>query len=610
MNSPERGSFKVRSPHVLSTLCRHWRRVSSAVQPYWQRFVSVTAPYWKDPCIKWQSRGLLASVLILLAMVTAINLEMSYINKNFMDALQDIFATNIKLEQSGADTALLLGDRARQVAQAYSSIKLFLELFAIGAIVVGFYKWVRERFILHWRAWLTSDLCKKYFAGAYYRLNSEESSTDNPDDRIQEVRQFVHLLVTLLADFLSSLVTICVFLVVLYHIYPTLLPLAVIYPLGGTLVIMYMARQLIKFKLAQLIKEADFRFAMGHVRRFAEQIAFYQGEQQEAEEVRLRFAEVVSNYKRVLAKFRTVTMASKFYEYMIIVIPSLIMLPALIDGRLKLGDLTQADMAFAMIMQSLSIVVTSFDNITEFLAQTTRLGTFEESLVTPVVVADETIAMEIGSDISVHDVTLLSPDRKLTLFRHLSLSVAPGQDLLIKGPSGSGKSSLFRMIRGLWFQGDGNVIRPDISKLMFIPQAPYMMMRASLRKQLFYPFAPNDAVSDQELYEKLALVNLSELPKRLGAEGLDEVRNWANVLSLGEQQRFACARMLLAKPEYVFFDEGTNSLDPENEETIYRLLQQCGTTFISIAHRDSLAKYHKQVLELEGNGKWRLYPVS
>ncbi len=595
---------------LLAALCRYWRKATAPLSPHWQRFASVTKPYWIDPSAKWKARGLLAAVLVLLMMVTSINLVMSYLNKNFMDALQGIFEVNIKLGQPGADSALLLEGKAAQVAAAYDAIKMFLTLFAVGAVIVGLYKWVRERFILHWRAWLTDNLSVKYFDGAYYRLNQDETATENPDDRIQEIRQFVHLLVTLLADFLGSLVTIAVFLVVLYKIYPTLLPLAVFYPLGGTLAIMYMARNLIKLKLAQLIKEADFRFAMGHVRRFAEQIAFYQGERQELEEVQLRFSEVVNNYKKVLAKFRNVTMASKFYEYMIIVIPSLIMLPALIDGHLKLGDLTQADMAFGMIMSSLSIVVTSFDSITEFLAQTERLGTFQKSLEEPPVSANGTIGMEVGPHIEVHDVTLLTPDRKVTLVKHLSLAVEPGQDLLIKGPSGSGKSSLFRMIRGLLVQGEGKVTRPDIARLMFIPQAPYMMMRSSLRKQLFYPYAPEVNISDEELYEMLAQVNLAELPQRLGAEGLDEVKNWANVLSLGEQQRFACARMLLAKPDFVFFDEGTNSLDPENEERIYRLLQESGTTFISIAHRETLTRYHKQVLELTGGGSWRLYPVA
>jgi len=208
---------------------------SSKAQLYWQRFISVTKPYWIDPGITFQSRGWLAAVLVLLAMVTLINLDMSYLNKQLMNALQDIFAANIKLEQTNANTTLLLEEKAAQVALAHESIKSFLYLFAIGAVVVGMYKWVRERFILHWRAWMTDDLSRQYFAGAYYRLNFEENSADNPDDRIQEVREFIHLLVILLADFLSSLVTICAFLVVLCQIYPTLLPLAIIYPFGGTM---------------------------------------------------------------------------------------------------------------------------------------------------------------------------------------------------------------------------------------------------------------------------------------------------------------------------------------------------------------------------------------
>ncbi len=590
-----------------------WQQLLSDTKPYRRRFVSITKPYWVDPAVKWQARGWLAAVLILLVMVALINLEMSYLNNDFMSAFQDIFASNGKLAQPGADTAAVLQERAKHIDAAYYTIKIFLALFAIGALVVAWYKWVRDRLILHWRTWLTAYLCQKYFSGgAYYRLNIDEGAADNPDDRIQEVREFVRLLVTMLSDFLDSAVTIGMFLIVLYNIYPALLPLAVIYPALGTIVILYLARALIQLKFNQLQKEADFRFAMGHVRRFAEQIAFYQGEKPEAEEVYIRFMALADNFKKVLSRLRTVTVASKFYKYMIIVIPSLIMLPALIDGQLKLGDLTQADMAFAMILESLSLVVLSYDSITELLAQTVRLGSFHEALECPVERSENTVDVEIGPNISLEGVSILTPDRKLTLIKNLSLTVAPGEDLLIKGPSGTGKTSLFRVIRGLplWSQGEGRIVRPEVEDLMFMPQAPYMMMQASLRKQLFYPFGPRGKVPDEELYRTLKEVNLADLPKRLGASGLDETKNWANVLSLGEQQRLACARMLLAKPRYVFFDEGTNSLDPVNEERIYRLLQESGTTFISIAHRDTLSKYHKQILEFTGDGNWRIYAAG
>ncbi len=593
----------------------HWQQFLSITQPYWQRFVAITRPYWVDPGVKWEARAWLAGVLTLLGIVVLINLKMSYLNKTLMDSLQDIFASNVMLNQAGANTATLLQAKAQHLADAYKTIGWFLGLFAFGACLIGAYHWVRDRLILHWRAWMTADLSRKYFAGAYYRLNCDENSADNPDDRIQEVREFVRLLVILLADFLESALKIIVFLAVLYKIYPWLLPLAIVYPAAGSVVMILLFIKLIQLKFKQLVKEADFRFSLGHVRRYAEQIAFYQGAEQEAEEVRLRFMEVVSNYKLVLLRALRVTVASKFYKFMIIVIPTLIMLPALRDSKLTLGDLTQADMAFAMIMESMSLVVLAYEDITSFLAQTVRLGTFNEALEAPVETTGETIQMQLGSSISLEDVTLLTPDRKLTLIEHLSLTVAPGKDLLIIGPSGAGKSSLFRAIRGLplWNHGEGTILRPEIHNLMFIPQAPYMMMRTSLRKQLFYPFGPRDKVSDADLYRTLAEVNLSDLPSRLGANGLDETKNWANVLSLGEQQRLAAARLLLAKPQYVFFDEGTNSLDRSNEQhicTIVQKLQSSGSTFISIAHNDALTKLHKQILELTGDGNWRLYPAG
>jgi vitamin B12/bleomycin/antimicrobial peptide transport system ATP-binding/permease protein len=189
--------------------------------------------------------------------------------------------------------------------------------------------------------------------------------------------------------------------------------------------------------------------------------------------------------------------------------------------------------------------------------------------------------------------TLMTPDRSRTLLEGLSTAVNEGDALLVMGPSGVGKTSLMRAVAGLWDSGSGRIERPPLDQIMFLPQRPYMIL-GSLRDQLRYPSA-EDATEEEQL-EALKEVNLVDLPARFG--GLDAELHWVDVLSAGEQQRLAFARLLLNRPRYAFLDEATSALDPGNEELLYARLARMPTTVISLGHRPSLRKFHTRVLRL------------
>jgi putative ATP-binding cassette transporter len=249
--------------------------------------------------------------------------------------------------------------------------------------------------------------------------------------------------------------------------------------------------------------------------------------------------------------------------------------------------------------------VSQFQDISAFVAEINRLGTFAEELKAPIQARQPEatfIDTAVDSRLALEHVTLLTPNYQRVLARDLSVTVEPGSELLILGPSGSGKSSLMRAIAGLWNAGTGLIIRPKLEEMLFLPQRPYMIL-GSLRSQLLYPNTSSE-IPQEKLYSVLQQVNLADLPERVG--GLDVELDWANILSLGEQQRLAFARLLLTRPRYAILDEATSALDLKNEERLYQQMQATSTVFISVGHRNSLLQYHQQILELNGDSSWRL----
>jgi putative ATP-binding cassette transporter len=316
----------------------------------------------------------------------------------------------------------------------------------------------------------------------------------------------------------------------------------------------------------QLRLEADFRYGLVHIRDNAESIAFYRGEQQESREAGRRLTGAIRNYDKLIVWEALISVIQRSYDYFSRFLPWLVIAPIYFAKEVDFGVFGQASIAFSQVLFSVSYIVNNIDRLAAFSASISRLEGFQGKVeAIGRSEAQRDLLAEEGSGASpsllVRHVDLVPPQSDRRLIHDLSLEVGPAQRVLVVGPSGCGKTSFLRLVSGLWPPAAGQVERPPLSELLFIPQKPYMLL-GSLREQLCYP------------------------------------------------QRLAFARLLLNSPRFVVLDEATSALDVSTEQHLYALLAQREMAFVSVGHRPTLKAFHNLVLELDGQGGWKLMPAT
>ena len=353
------------------------------------------------------------------------------------------------------------------------------------------------------------------------------------------------------------------------------------------------------------------------LRENAESIAFYRGEAQERVQLNVRFEAAFSNFARLIKQQRSLNLFQRTFSQLTLVVPSVVLAGAVLAAG-----------AFTAVLAAVSLIVDNFESLSRFVAGIDRLHALSQVVLkTPAAPAPwadpstidavidavaappdaaPTITIREGNTLAIEALTLYTPDFRRKLVQDLSLQLAPGDALLIIGPSGCGKSSLLRAVAGLWNSGSGVVQRPPIKEMFFLPQRPYMQS-GTLRSQIIYP-ATTTELTDERLLELLQEVHLDTLAERVG--GLEVSRDWEKLLSTGEQQRLAFARVLVCQPNMVILDEATSALDSANETALYQRLRASGVTLVSIAHRHSVLQHHSHVLELKGDGTWQLHAAA
>ena len=553
-------------------------------------FWSLFKGYWFSE-EKWKARGLLAVVIAMNFAMVYLLVQLNEWYQIFWDALQNY-------EQ----------ERFFPLLGQFSAIAFIYIMIAVYAY------YLRQMLQIKWRTWMTNNYLRAWMGGqTYYRL---QDATDNPDQRISEdIGQFVNLSLVLLIDFLKQLTTLGAFGVVLWNLSGSftftlggteiviagyMFWFSLIYSGIGTVLAHKVGRKLIALNFDQQKYEADFRFSMMRVRENSESIAFYRGESAEMEGFNLKFSNVIKNYWQLMKKTKHLNFYSNGYAQLAVLVPYLMAYPRYFAKEIQLGGLMQISSAFGRVQDALSFFVNAYDTLATLAAVINRLAGFTEHM-------DE--AEKIRSSVT----TATAPDLKISalnvslptgreLLKKLSLELQNAKSLIVTGASGCGKSTLLRTLAGIWAYSSGEISLPPNARVMFLPQKPYLPL-GTLRRALVYPAAEKDSPPDDELKKILRLVDFPALDDKL-----DVVDDWSRILSLGEQQRLAFARVLLSAPDYIFLDEATSALDEPREIEMYNLLREelPKITIVSVGHRSTLFKLHDVELNLDGAGNYKL----
>jgi len=558
---------------------------------------ALSSPYFGSD-EKWRARGLLAAIVALNLGAVYMLVLLNEWNRVFYDALQN------------KDAAVFWRQLARFTALAF------------GYILIAVYRFYLTQLLeMRWRAWMTGHVMDRWLGlRAFYQLElmrftrEDASLPDNPDQRIQEdLGLFTSAAVSLSMGLLNSLVTLASFVGILWSLSGSfdfhfngrdwdipgfMVWMALLYALVGSVLTHYIGRPLIGLNFEQQRREADFRHHLMQVREYSEAIALDRGEPVERGQLGGQFGAVLRNYLALIKAQKRLTWFTVGFGQAAAVFPFIVAAPRFFGGAIQLGELMQIASAFGRVQDALSWFVDNYDALARWRATTDRLTGFEDSLKA----ANGTglLAPGTGPELKVEQLTLALPDGQ-TLLHGNGLALRPGDSVLLSGPSGSGKSSLFRTLAGIWPYASGRIeLPPEFEReAMFLPQRPYFPT-GRLRDALAYPEAAGH-YGDAQLRQALEQALLPQLADRLDAQDA-----WGQKLSGGEQQRLAIARALLKQPRWLFADECTSALDAAAEQTLYQRLRALmhgrGGVLVSIAHRPSVAGFHDR--------HWQLVPEA
>lgn len=534
-----------------------------------------------------RAKLLFAGLLVFLLIINSLNVLNSYVSRDFMTAI----------EQKNFHGFL-------------SEALLYIGVFALSTLAAILYRFIEERLGLLWRHWMTQDTLEHYMSGrTYYRLHAR-NALDNPDQRISEdINELTRTTLSFVLILLNACLTIIAFSGVLWSISPQLFAVAILYAILGSFFTLLLGRPLVHLNFRQRDCEANFRADLLEVREHSEAIALQNREGRMHSRLSAHLQALVDNYQRIIAVHRNLGFFTTGYNYMIQIIPALVVGPLFITGDAPFGIIAQSAIGFGHLLGAYSVIVNNFRSISNYSAVVARLGALWEAMEPHKEAASQSAAIELCADcpgMVFKDLRLRSEHSGRLLLKDLNLCLKPGARLLIHAPSQSACLALLRAPAGLWRAGQGHIRHPGLHKLLFLPQRPYLPP-GNLR-QLLLPADRHREISTaevQQLFEALGLVSLLE---RIG--GLEVELDWDDQLSLGEQQMLAASRLFFSEPAFVLLDRPGSALRPWQQRLVFDLLQKRGIGYLTLGATDDPDEGYEAFLDIAHDGRWQLYPTD
>jgi putative ATP-binding cassette transporter len=544
-----------------------------------RRFVRVVKDFLTSE-VRWQARGLFALLVVFALTINGLNVVNSYVGRDFMTAISQRDGTGF-------------------IRQAV----LYIGVFAGSTVVAVLYRFTEERLGLFWRVWLTRRITQRYFADRTFLWLKESATVANPDQRIaDDVRAFTTTTLSFTLMFLNGALAVLSFSGVLWTISRLLFGVAVGYAVLGTLAAIYLGRPLVGLNYRQSDQEANFRSDLIHVRENAESIALLRREGRLTARLLRRIDGLADNFRRIISVNRNLSFFTTGYNYLIQIIPTLIVAPLFIRGDVEFGVVTQSAMAFAQLLGAFSLIVNQFQSISSFAAVIARLsalgGAVEKGPPSP---RTKLAAVTADGRIAYEGLTLFSPAYDHELLKNLTVDVPHGTRVLVVGPNEVARIALFRATAGIWPAGEGTISRPSLDAIFFLPQRPYLppgTLRDLLLRTGQEQIIPDDRIT-------IALHDAGLDPVLMRAGGLDKEQDWQAILSLGEQQQLAVTRLILARPAFAMLDRVNASLKPAQVRAVLERLDQNSITYITFAEEAESVDLYDAVLEIDPDGAWR-----